>query len=147
MNLKGEEQLPGTPEQIWDFLQDPEVLVSIMPGCEKLELVAEDQYEGIIKAKLGPISSQYKATFKLEDKNPPESYRLILDGNGPAGFVNANTRIELEAHEEGTLLKYEGTANVGGKVASIGQRLVETGAKFMIGQGFKALKKEVTDRV
>ena len=147
MNLKGEQQLEGTPEQIWDLLQDPDTLASIMPGCEELVQEAEDQYKGVIKAKIGPVSSQYKASFKLEDKIPPSSYRLLLDGQGPGGFVKGDVKIELEGNDEGTMLHYSGTATVGGKIASIGQRLVESGAKIIIKQGFKALKKEVSKKV
>ena len=129
MDLKGEEQLTGTPEQIWDLLLDPKVLASIMPGCEQLELVGDDVYKGAIKAKLGPVSSQYNATFKIENKTPPHSYRLLIDGQGPGGFVQGNTLIELKPNDAGTILAYSGTANVGGKIASIGQRLVEAGSK------------------
>ena len=147
MNLKGEQQLEGTPEQIWDLLQDPDTLASIMPGCEELIQAGEDQYKGVIKAKIGPVSSTYNAGFTLEDKVPPSSYRLIVEGQGPGGFVNGDVKIELEGNSEGTMLNYSGTARVGGKIASIGQRLVESGAKIIIKQGFKALKKEVSKKV
>ena len=147
MDLKGEQQLSGTPEQIYNLLQDPDTLASIMPGCDELILVGEDAYEGTIKAKIGPVSSQYKANFKISDKNPPNGYSLHIDGQGPGGFVRGETRIDLEANDDGTLLKYSGNATVGGKIASIGQRLVESGAKIIIRQGFKALKKEVESRV
>lgn len=147
MDLKGEQQLEGTPEQIWDLLQDPETLASIMPGCKELIQDGEDQYKGVIKAKIGPVSSTYNAGFKLKDKNPPNSYNLLVEGQGPGGFVNGDVKIELEGNDEGTMLHYSGTAKVGGKIASIGQRLVESGAKIIIKQGFKALKKEVAKKV
>ena len=118
-----------------------------MPGCDELVLVGDDEYEGTIKAKLGPVSSQYKAKFQITDQDPPNGYSLHIDGQGPGGFVRGETRIDLEANDEGTLLKYTGNASVGGKIASIGQRLVESGAKIIIKQGFKALKKEVDNRV
>ena len=147
MDLKGEQQLIGTPQQIWELLLDPEVLAAIMPGCESLELIEEDHYKGAIKAKIGPVSSQYNSTFKISDKNPPESYNLHIEGQGPGGFVNGDVQISLAANDEGTMMAYEGTATVGGKIASIGQRLVETGAKIIIKQGFKALRNEVESRV
>ena len=147
MNLKGEEQLDGNPEQIWDLLQDPDTLASIMPGCEELTQTGEDEYNGVIKAKIGPVSSQYKAGFRIEDKMPPDSYRLLVDGQGPGGFVKGDVKIELQGNDKGTMLQYSGTATVGGKIASIGQRLVESGAKIIIRQGFKALKKEVEKKV
>ena len=147
MDLKGEQQLAGTPDQIWTLLLDPETLAAIMPGCEELELIEEDHYKGTIKAKIGPVSSQYNSTFKISDKQPPHQYALHIEGQGPGGFVNGDVTISLSANEEGTLMNYEGTATVGGKIASIGQRLVETGAKIIIKQGFKALRKEVESKV
>ena len=147
MDLKGEQQLEGNPEQIWELLQDPETLASIMPGCEELIQNGEDQYKGVIKAKIGPVSSTYNAGFKIEDKDPPASYRLLVEGQGPGGFVKGDVKIELAGNDAGTMLHYSGTANVGGKIASIGQRLVESGAKIIIKQGFKALKKEVSKKV
>ena len=147
MDLKGEQQLAGTPAQVFELLQDPEILAAIMPGCDELVLVAEDEYEGTIKAKLGPISSTYKTRFKITDKDAPKSYTLHISGQGPGGFVKGETRIDLLQDGEGTLLRYAGTANVGGRIASIGQRLVESGAKIIIKQGFKSLKKEVEAKV
>lgn len=147
VDLKGEKQLSGNPEQVWPLLLDPEVLAAIIPGCEQLERVEEDVYKGAIKTRLGPISSQYNASFKIEDKVPPHSYRLLVQGQGPGGFVQGDTLIELKPNDEGTLLTYTGTANVGGKIASISQRFVEAGSKMIIKQGMKALKKEVDRRV
>ncbi len=147
MDLKGEQQLSGTPDKVYDLLQDPEILAAIMPGCDELILVAENEYEGTIKARLGPISSTYKAKFKITDKDAPNSYNLHINGQGPGGFVTGTTRIQLTGNDDGTKLSYTGTANIGGKIASIGQRLVEAGAKIIISQGFKALKKEVESKV
>ena len=147
MTLTGNQQLAGTPEQVWHILQDPETLAKIMPGCDELIQIGEDHYKGVIKAKIGPVSSTYKAEFQLEDKEPPSSYRLLIDGQGPGGFVKGNVVISLDSDEAGTLLSYSGDASVGGKIASIGQRLVESGAKLIIRQGFKALKKEVDAQV
>ena len=147
MKLKGDQSLSGTPGQVWDILQDPVTLAKIMPGCDELEKIGEDHYKGVIKAKIGPVSSTYKAEFQLEDKQPPSSYRLLIDGQGPGGFVKGNVVIMLNEEDGGTLLQYEGDASVGGKIASIGQRLVESGAKLIIRQGFKALKKEVEAQI
>jgi carbon monoxide dehydrogenase subunit G len=145
--LNGEQQLSGSPEQIWELLLNPDVLASIMPGCDSLERIEVDRYKGSIKAKIGPVSSQYNAEFQIQDKEPPHRYRLLIDGQGPGGFMKGDTVIELKPNEEGTVLAYSGTASVGGKIASIGQRLVETGAKLIIKQGFKALKKEVDRKI
>ncbi len=147
MDLKGDQQLSGTPEQVFALLQDPGILASIMPGCDELRKTSEDEYEGTIKARLGPISSTFEARFLISDKKPPHSYKLQMNGQGPGGFVSGDTQIVLEANSEGTMLSYTGTATVGGKIASIGQRLVESGAKIIIKQGFKALKEEVENNI
>ncbi len=143
MDLKGDQLLSGTPAQVYDLLQDPDVLAAVMPGCDTLNRIDDDTYEGVIKAKLGPISSTYKAKFTLSEKNPPNSYRLQINGQGPGGFVQGHTLISLTEEADGTRLSYTGEATVGGKIASIGQRLVESGAKIIIKQGFKALKSEI----
>ena len=131
MKLNGERTLPGPPDQIWKMLLDPDVLVSAIPGCEKLEKVGEDHYEGVIMAKVGSVQSQYKTTFKIADKNPPHSYRLNVKGQGSAGFVQADVKMELAPAEGGTRMHYSGDANVGGRIAQVGQRMVNATAETM----------------
>lgn len=147
MKLNGERTLPGTPEQIWKMLLDPDVLVSAIPGCEKLEKVGEDHYEGVIMAKVGSIQSQYTTTFKIADKNPPHSYRLNVKGQGSAGFVQADVKMELTPAEGGTQMHYSGDANVGGRIAQVGQRMVNATAETMTEKGFDNLHARVQQEV
>ena len=147
MKLNGERTLPGTPEQIWKMLLDPDVLVSAIPGCEKLDQVGEDHYEGVIMAKVGSIQSQYKTTFKIADKDPPNSYRLNVKGQGSAGFVQADVKMELSPDGRGTRMRYSGDANVGGRIAQVGQRMVNATAETMTEKGFDNLHERVQQEV
>jgi carbon monoxide dehydrogenase subunit G len=148
LKLEGSHVLPGTPDRLWDFLLDPEVRAGIMPGCKSLTLVGDDEYEGLIEARIGPIASKYTTRFKVRDKVFPTSYRLVLEGSGPGGFVNSDTTISLESlGEKETVMRYDGEAMVGGTIARVGQRLVEAAAKVLIEQGFKALQKDVSARI
>lgn len=147
MKLEGERTLPGSPEQLWSMLLDPDVLVSAIPGCEKLNKVGEDHYEGVITAKVGSIQSQYNTTFKIADKNPPTSYRIDVQGQGRAGFVKADVKMELSPTEGGTRMRYSGDANVGGRVAQVGQRMINATAETMTEKGFDNLHERVKQEV
>ena len=147
MKLDGERTLPGTPEQLWTMLLDPDVLVAAIPGCEKLDKVGEDHYEGVIMAKVGSIQSQYKTTFKIADKNPPHSYRLNVQGQGSAGFVKADVLMELSPDAGGTRMHYSGDANVGGRIAQVGQRMINATAETMTEKGFDNLHERVQREV
>jgi carbon monoxide dehydrogenase subunit G len=148
MNLNGERTLPGKPDQIWRMLLDPDVLVSAIPGCEELEKVEEDHYTGVISAKVGSIQSTYNATFKISEKDPPNSYVLNVQGQGSAGFVKGDVKMEMapEGSAE-TTLTYSGTANVGGRIAQVGQRMVKATADAMIDQGFEDLRDRIQREV
>ena len=148
MKVSGERILPGTPEQVWQMLLDPGVLVSAIPGCKDLEKVEEDHYTGVINAKVGSIESTYNATFKISEKDPPHSYVLGVQGQGSAGFVKGDVKMSMA--EEGpaqTNLSFDGTANVGGRVAQVGQRMVKATADAMIDQGFEDLRDRIQKEV
>jgi carbon monoxide dehydrogenase subunit G len=126
------------------MLLDPDILVAAIPGCEEFERLGNDEYKGVIAAKIGPVSSTYTTTFRVTDKNPPNSYRLLMDGQGPGGFVKADVLMTLTPKgTDETNLHYDADANVGGKIASIGQRMVKAGAGVIIRMGFKELSKRI----
>ena len=147
MKIEGSLTVAGTPEKLWDLLQDPEFLKEIMPGCKELKQTEEDHFTGIIEAKVGAISSRYTTKFSIYDKNRPDSYRLKVEGNGKGGFVNADTRVVLKANEDGTVMKYDGEVNIGGTIARIGQRLIDAASKMLIGKGVKNLKEKIEERL
>lgn len=141
MLLEGERTLPGTPEKVWEMLLDPDVLVAAIPGCEKLDRVGEDQYEGRIAAKIGAIQSTFDTTFKIRDKHPPERYKIDVEGQGAAGFVNGVADMSMTAAgADETRLSYTIDANVGGRLAQVGQRMVRATATTMIDRGFNDLR-------
>lgn len=147
MKLEGERTLPGRPAQLWKLLLDPDVLVAAIPGCERLDTVGDDQYRGVIAAKVGSVQSQYKTTFKITDKDPPHSYRLHVQGQGSAGFVNGQFTMRLEAAEGNTRMHYSGDANVGGRLAQVGQRMVRATAETMTEKGFSNLRDRIEEEV
>ena len=141
MNIEGESTLPGTPEQLWDLLMDPDILVSAIPGCKKLERTSEDHFQGVIGAKVGPIQSHYTTEFELTDKHYPSDYRILVNGQGPGGYVKGDVLIELiPAGANETKMRHTAEAQVGGKIARIGQRMIQTAANFMIGKSLDALQ-------
>ncbi|MCZ6820692.1 MAG: carbon monoxide dehydrogenase subunit G [Calditrichaeota bacterium] len=146
MKIEGSFEVSVTSKVLWDLLQDPEFLKEVMPGCKEIKQTGEDEFVGIIEAKVGAIASQYTTKFSIHDKNPPHSYRMHLEGEGKGGFVRADVNVSLEPSEAGTLLKYAGNVAIGGTIARIGQRLLDAAAKMLLNQGFKALKKKVEER-
>lgn len=148
MKLEGTVELPGSREQVWDLMMNPEVIAAILPGCRDMTSVGEDRYEAVIEAKIGAIVSRYSTKFQIAEKSPPEFYKLLIEGEGKGGFMRGEAQITLSpAGSGGTTLAYIGEGMVGGKIARIGQRLVETAGKMLIQRGFKALKAEVEKRL
>lgn len=146
MKVSGQHRFDAAPDVVWDGLQDPSVLASTMPGCEKLDLVGENQYEGAIKIKIGPVQGSFQGRVELEDIDPPNGYTMKVDGKGAPGFVRATARITLAPDGDGTLMTYDGDAQVGGRIASIGQRLVDSSAKAIIQQSLEGLGATIASR-
>lgn len=146
MKVSGEYTFGGTQELVWDVLQDPAVLASVLPGCEKLELVGENEYEGALKIKVGPVQGKFMGKVKLADLQRPDSYTMHVDGQGAPGFVKAMGKLTLAPAGDSTSLTYDGDAQVGGKLASVGQRLVESSAKAIIKQSLDGMNAHVEAR-
>jgi uncharacterized protein len=145
MKLDGDYVFAATVQEVWDALFDPTVLAAVMPGCEKLELV-DGSYLGEIKVKVGPIQGKFSGKVDLLDKVEPTSYRMIVDGRGAQGFVKATASIQLAQDGTGTKIRYESEAQVGGKIASVGQRLVETSARAIVKQSLEGLAENIQIR-
>jgi uncharacterized protein len=126
-------------QNVWNVLQDPALLACTLPGCEALEPVGNDTYKGKVKIQVGPLQGVFEGTVILSEKSMPESYRMEFDGKGALGFVKGSGVVKLTEQGESTLIHYTGEANVGGRIASIGQRLMETSAKAIIKQTFQAM--------
>lgn len=139
MKVAGEYNFDAPLDLVWSALQNPTILASILPGCEKLEQTGENEYVGGLSIKIGPVQGKFNGNVKLENIKPSEGYTMLVDGSGPAGFVKATGSLVLHDQGEKTHINYEGDAQVGGRIASVGQRLVESSAKAIIKQSLDAL--------
>lgn len=147
MKLQGSQVFSMGQRQLWELLQDPEVLREATPGCEWLRPVGEDEYDIELKIGVAAISGRYEGRIALRDKHPPERYTLAIEATGGTGFVKGEAQIALVPIDEGTTrLTFEGEAQVGGLIASVGQRMLEGVGKFIVGQFFKNLEREVRYR-
>ncbi len=146
MKVAGEYTFDAPRDEVWTGLQDPEVLAATMPGCDKLELVGENEYDGALNIKVGPVQGKFQGKIRLEEIDPPNGYTMRVDGKGAPGFVKATAKIRLEAEGEKTRLGYDGDAQVGGRVASVGQRLLDSSAKAIIRQSLEGLNETLKAR-
>ena len=144
MDMKGTRQLAITQQQAWDALNDPGVLKVCIPGCDKVEPSGDNQYVIGMALKIGPVSAKFSGKITLNDINPPASYKLNFEGQGgPAGFGKGDSAVTLTPNAEGCELAYTVHASVGGKIAQLGQRLVDGAAKSMAEDFFKRFDNEM----
>ena len=137
MKLSGSYLLPAAPEQVWALLNDPGRLARCLPGCERLEPDGPDRYKAVVKFALAAISGKYAGSLEISEKKPPRSMRLRLEGKGVPGFVKGEGQLELAEEHGQTELRYTGEAQVGGMIASVGQRLIEGAARKVVQQFFE----------
>jgi len=142
MKLAGDYLFDATVPEVWSALFDPVILAAVMPGCEKLDLV-DGHYVGEIKVKVGPIQGNFTGKVDLKDKIEPESYTMIVDGRGAPGFVKATAAVKLSAEGDRTRVAYDTDAQVGGKIASVGQRLLEASARAIVAQSLEGLHTNI----
>ena len=137
MTMKGEVELPANRDVVWAKLNDPEVLKTCIPGCQSLDKLSENEMQAVAKVKVGPISANFKGKVTLGDIDPPNGYRISGEGEGGiAGFAKGGAVVALEAAGPGTKLTYDVEAQVGGKIAQLGSRIVDGVAKKMADQFF-----------
>ncbi|MCX6016237.1 MAG: carbon monoxide dehydrogenase subunit G [Chloroflexales bacterium] len=147
MKIAGTATINAPQSQVWAALNDIDVLARVVPGCEKLEQIAENQFEGVVKLGMAGIKGIYSGKIRLEDVDAPRYYKLVAAGKGSNGVVDAVGTVELETLPDGnTSLKYGGEAQIGGMLASVGQRLIEGAARQLIGQAIKALEAQIAQR-
>jgi carbon monoxide dehydrogenase subunit G len=144
MKLNGSHTFAAPQERVWQFLIDPQRLSRCIPGCDKLETVGENEYSGEINVGIAAVKGLYKGRVKLDDLQAPKHYRIVVDGKGKQGFIKGTGTLDLEPAGSQTLLRYEGDAQIGGPLASVGQRMIDGAAKTMLTQFFTAMEAEVT---
>jgi uncharacterized protein len=140
------EQLIAAPQQAtWEALNDPDVLKACVPGCESITLVNPNEYQVLMTARVGPVSAKFRGRLSLSDIKPPHSYSLAFEGQGgPAGFAKGGAQVKLFPEKDQTRLVYEAKANVGGKLAQIGSRLVDAAAKKVADEFFNNFNKRMS---
>ncbi len=137
MQMSGEYRIEASRDAVWAALNDPEVLKQAIPGCEEIDMVSDTEFAATVKAKVGPVSAKFTGNVILSDLDPPNGYTISGTGKGgPAGFAKGGAKVRLEADGAATILHYEVDAQVGGKLAQIGSRLIDVTAKKMAGDFF-----------
>ena len=144
MELNGEIRIEAPREQVYAALNDPEILRKSIPGCDKLEQISETELVATVVIRIGPIKATFQGQVMLSDLNPPESYTISGEGKGgSAGFAKGGAKVSLEEDGGATILRYEVQADVGGKLAQLGGRLIEGTAKKLAGDFFKSFSEAV----
>jgi carbon monoxide dehydrogenase subunit G len=144
MEMTGSHLIPASREVIWAALNDPDVLRACIPGCEELEKISDTELAATVVAKVGPVKAKFKGQVTLQNLTPPNSYEIVGEGKGGiAGFAKGGAKVILTEAEGGTQLDYEVNAKVGGKLAALGSRLIDSTAKKLAGEFFSNLSDHV----
>jgi uncharacterized protein len=147
VKMEGTHQLEASRERVYQCLVDPEVLQRCIPGCERLEKTAENTFAATIRTGVGSIKGVFNGTARLENLRAPEHLRIVVDGKGAPGFLKGSGDLDLEQAENGTKVSYSGDVQVGGTIASVGQRMIQGTAKMMATQFFTSLGAEAATQV
>jgi len=147
MEMQATRQLAVTQQQAWDALNDPEVLKACIPGCDKVEASGDNQYAIGMALKIGPVSARFSGKITLSDLQPPHSYTIVFEGQGgAAGFGKGQAQVALTPNQAGCELAYTVAATVGGKIAQLGQRLVDGTARSLAEEFFKRFDDTMRQR-
>ena len=131
MKLTGSYQINLEKQKVWESLNDPEILKQAIPGCEDFKKNSDTEFTATATNKIGPFNASFTGDVELKDLNPPNSYKIVGSGNSPVGFASGEAIVTLEDYADGTKLIYNVEANVGGKIAQVGSRLIDMTAKKM----------------
>lgn len=144
MQLSDTRDIAAPPETVWAALFDPAVLKACVPGCESMTGSAEDGFEAVVVQKVGPVSARFTGVVRLSDIDPGRGCTISGEGKGgPAGFAKGSARVTLEGQGEGTRLSYQVEANVGGKLAQLGSRIIDGFARKMADDFFARFQAAV----
>lgn len=140
MEISGEHRFAAPRERVWALLLDPGILQQCLPGTEELVEAGPEEYEARMKIGVAAIRGTYQGKVKIVDKDEPNSYRMIVEGKGPAGQISGDATMVLAEDGEGTLVRWSGNANVRGTLARVGGRVMQPAAKMIVGQFFSCLE-------
>lgn len=146
VDMSGEERITAPVEKVWEALNDPEILKACIPGCESLEKLSDTQLAAVVTLKIGPIKAKFNGQVELQNLNPPNSYTIAGEGKGGvAGFAKGGADVELKPDgADATVLTYTARADVGGKIAQLGSRLIQSTSKKLAGEFFSKFNKTVS---
>jgi len=147
VKLAGMYTIPIPRDRAYQLLQDPAVLARSMPGCDHLALIGPDEYEMRMKMVISSIQGLFSGKVRIADRNPPEGFRLIVEGSGKVGFMKGDGVLSLSTLYTSTDIKYEGDVQVGGMIAGVGQRLIDTTSKFLIKKFFERLTAQAAEQM
>lgn len=143
MKISGSYEFNASAQKVWEALTDPESLAGCIPGCEGMETTGEDEYRTVMTVGVGPVRGRYNAKLTIADKAPFSSFRLVLEGNGPMGFANGEAVITLVEEGGRTTVAVDSDAQVGGTVARVGQRLMDSVARMLLDRFFSCLRESI----
>jgi carbon monoxide dehydrogenase subunit G len=144
MDMTGEYRIAAPREAVWAGLNDPAILQACIPGCETLEKTGDNEFKATVRIKIGPVSARFGGKVTLTDLDPPNGYRIVGEGSGgAAGFAKGGATVKLESEGADTILRYTADAQVGGKLAQVGSRLIEGTSNKLAGEFFSAFAEKV----
>lgn len=148
MTLTGTFTFAGPRAVVWTLLQDPAVLAKTLPGAQKLTQIGDGQYQGVMKMSIGPVTAaEFTVNVTMVDRLEPSHFGMQIDGKGGVGFVKGSATVDLAEAPDGTRMSYTSDVLVGGRIAAVGQRLIESVSRMMMGKALDALNQEITERV
>lgn len=147
MKIEGEYIFDGPREAVWEIVRDPEVLATALPGTQSLEKISENEYQGEMQVRIGPVGGLFSGRVVISNETPPESLTMTVEGKGKPGFVKGTGNVQLLPEEDKTLMKYQGDMEVGGRLASVGQRMMDSVSKSLLKQGLDSLNQALIARM
>lgn len=143
MKIAGHKLIDASSAQCYRVLTDPDILVKTMPGLKSMREQEDGRYRAELEMGVAAIRGRYAGVMAIEDTMPNQSYRLVMEGQGPGGFVHVNMQVRFDEHASGCDVAYDGEAKVGGTVAGVGQRMLSGVASFIVNQFFNNVAREV----
>ena len=144
MNIQGSYTFDAPPQAVWDRLVDIDVVAACLPGCESMDPIGDKKYRAVLTMGIAAITGRYEGTVEMSDLEPPSSYRLVVEGRGTSGFVTGVGAISVTEANGGTRVRVDGTVQVGGTIARVGQRLLGSVSKMMMDRFFACLQQRLT---
>ena len=142
MKVEGNYTITAPRERVWQLITSPEVLARCIPGCQSLESNEDGSYKMTLKVGIGSIKGVFNGLIRLDEIQEPQHYKMTVDGKGSPGFVKGEGTLDLAEQDQETVISYVGDVSVGGTLASVGQRMIQSSAKMMTGQFFAAIEAE-----